>query len=118
MSYGLQQLISDPTLLLLNSSSYIDLIFTDQPILIVDSGFHPSLHSKCHHLITYCRCNLTVEYPTPMKDLSEIIYILTNWDHLFINKDAHQQVKILTDAFFFFNFTPYKVVTFDHRDPP
>ena len=41
MSYGLQQLISDPTHLLLNSSSFIDLIFTDQPNLIVDSGVHP-----------------------------------------------------------------------------
>ena len=30
-SYGLNQLIADPTHLLLNSSSYIDLIFTDQP---------------------------------------------------------------------------------------
>ena len=35
-SYGLQQLISQPTHLLSNSSSCIDLIFTDQPSLIVD----------------------------------------------------------------------------------
>ena len=63
MSYGLQQLIFDPTHLLSNSSSCIDLIFMDQPNLIVDSGVHPSLHPKCHHQITYRRCNLTVEYP-------------------------------------------------------
>ena len=51
MSYGLQQLISDPVHLR-NSSSCIDLIFTDQPNLIVDSGVHPSLYPKCHHQIT------------------------------------------------------------------
>ena len=65
MSYGLQQLISDPTYLLPNLSSCIDLIFTDQPNLIVDSGVYPSLNPKCHHQITYCRCNLIVEFPPP-----------------------------------------------------
>ena len=49
MPYGLQQLISDSTHLLPNSSSCIDLIFTDQPNLIVDGGVHLSLHPKCHH---------------------------------------------------------------------
>ena len=45
---------------------------------------------------------------------------MTNWDHLFLNKDVNQQVKILTDTLFnvFSNFTPNKVVTFDDRDPP
>ena len=76
-SYRLQQLISDPTHLLPNSSSCIDLIFTDQPNLIVDSDVHPSLHLKWHHQITYCRCNPTVEYLLPMKGLSEIIKKLT-----------------------------------------
>ena len=42
MLYGLQQLISDPTHLLPNSSSFIDLIFMHQPNLTVDSGVHPS----------------------------------------------------------------------------
>ena len=64
MSYGLQQLISDPAHLLLNSSFCIDLIFTNQLNLIVDSVVHPSLHPKCHHQITYCRFNLTVKQPT------------------------------------------------------
>ena len=50
-TYGLHQLISDPTHILPNSSSCIDLIFTDQPNLVVDSGVHPSLHPNCHHHI-------------------------------------------------------------------
>ena len=99
--------------------------------MIVDSGVHPSLHPKCHHQITYCRSNVTVEYPPPYEklvwdyikaDIESIKqdFILTNWDHLFRNKDVHQQVKILTDTLFnvFSNYTPNKVVTFDDRDPP
>ena len=43
-SYGLQQLVSEPMHLLANFSSCIDLIFTDQPSLVVDCGIHPSLH--------------------------------------------------------------------------
>ena len=36
-SYGFQQLISEPTHILKNSSSCFDLIFTDQPNLITDN---------------------------------------------------------------------------------
>ena len=42
----MEQLISDPTHILPNCSTCIDLIFTDQPNLVVDSGVHPSLHRK------------------------------------------------------------------------
>ena len=59
--YGLHQLISDPTHLLPNSLSCIDLIFTDQPNLAVDCGVHPSLHPNCHHQIIYCKFNLMID---------------------------------------------------------
>ena len=38
----------------------------------------------------------------------------------FVNKDAHQQAKIITDTLFniISNFTPNKLVTSDDRDPP
>ena len=83
----------------------------NQTNLIVDSGVHPSLHLKSHHQITYCRCNLTVEYPPPYErfvwdckkaDIESIKLplTLTNWDHLFLNKDVHQQVKTFTDTLF------------------
>ena len=62
-SYGFQQLISEPTHILKNSSSCIDLIFTDQPNLITDSGTHPSLPPNCHHNITFCKINLKITYP-------------------------------------------------------
>ena len=43
----------------------IDLIFSNQPKLIMDSGAHPALHSKCHHQIIYSKIKLKVEYPSP-----------------------------------------------------
>ena len=66
---GFHQLISQLTHLLPQTFSCIDLIFTDQPNLIVDSGVHPSLHSNCHHQITYCKLNLSIEYPPAYKCL-------------------------------------------------
>ena len=59
-SSGFQQIISEPTHILKNSSSCIDLIFTDQPNLITDSSTHPSLHPICHHNITFCKINLKI----------------------------------------------------------
>ena len=41
--------VNEPTHILPSSSSCIDLIFTDQPSLVVNSGTHPSLHANCHH---------------------------------------------------------------------
>ena len=69
-SYGLQQLITQPTHLLANSSSCIDLIFTDQPSLIVDCGIHPSLHPNCHHQIVYCKLDLNIFCPPPYRPVS------------------------------------------------
>ena len=49
------------------SSSCIDLIFTDQPV--VYSAVHPSLHTNCNHQITYCNLNLMILYPPSYKCL-------------------------------------------------
>ena len=52
--YGMKQVKTEPTHILENSSSCIDLIFSNQPNgFITDSGVHPTLHSKCHHQIIY-----------------------------------------------------------------
>ena len=66
--HGLQ-LISDPTHLLPNSSSCIDLIFTDQSNLAIVSGVHRSFHVKCHHQIIRCKFNLMIVYHPPYERL-------------------------------------------------
>ena len=47
--YGMKQVIIEPTHILENCSSCIDLVFSNQHNLIMDSGVHSTLHSKCHH---------------------------------------------------------------------
>ena len=63
--FGLYQLINEPTHLLENYSSFIDLIFTSQPNLVVESGVHPSLYPNCHHQIYFAKLNLMISYPPP-----------------------------------------------------
>ena len=95
--HGFHQLISQATHLLPQSSPCINLIFTDQPDLIGDSGFHSSLHSNCNHQITHCNINLNIEYPTPYERLV--------WDY---NKANVESIKksiesVIWKVMFIFN---------------
>ena len=63
--FRLHQLINEPTQLLQNSSSCIDLIFTPQPNIVVEPGVHPSLHPNCHHQIIFGKFNVKIYYPPP-----------------------------------------------------
>ena len=72
-THGFKQLISDAAHIFPQSTSCIDLIFTDQPNYIIDCGTHPSLNKNCHHQITFCKLNLKVEYPPPYQRLSGIL---------------------------------------------
>ena len=65
--FGLQQLINEPTHFIADSSSCIDLIFTSQPNLVMESGVHSSLHPNCHHQITYAKFNLKIYYPPSIR---------------------------------------------------
>ena len=64
-SNGLTQIIKEPTHIQANSSSCVDLVFTDQPNLSINSGVHASLHPNCHHQIVHSRYNLNIYYPPP-----------------------------------------------------
>ena len=63
--YGMKQLIVESTHVLENSSSCIDLIFTNQTSLIINAGVHLSVHSKFSHRNIYAKPNLKIEYPPP-----------------------------------------------------
>ena len=60
---GLRQLIKEATHVLESSFSCIELIFTRQSNLVVESGVHPSLHPNCHHQIVFVKFNLQIHYP-------------------------------------------------------
>ena len=62
-NYSSQQLINEPTHRTGSSSSCIDLSFSSQPNLVMESGVHSSLHSNCHHQIIDAKFKLKVYYP-------------------------------------------------------
>ena len=113
-----------------NSSSCINLIFTDQPNLSLNSGVHASLNPNCHHQIVHNSFNLNISYPPPYQHLirdykkknSEKIrkaLDLVNWERLFSNKDINTQVPILNETILnvFSNHVRIKYITIDDKDP-
>ena len=67
-SLGLSQVISEPTNFDPGKKpSCIDLIVTDQPNIILDSGTRASLDPFCHHQIIYCKVNFRIPPPTPFE---------------------------------------------------
>ena len=127
----MKQVISEPTHTSENSSSCIDLTFSNQLNLIMDSGVHPTLHSKCHHQIIYEKRNSKTEYPPPYTrkiwnySRSEIDLINRsiesfNWSKLFSGKNVHEQVELFNKTLLniFHNFIPNKIIVCDDRDPP
>ena len=55
-------------------TSCIDLVITDQPNLVLDSGTRASLDSFCHHQITYCTVYFNI---SPRHLLKEEFGIIT-----------------------------------------
>ena len=127
---GYTHLINSATHIIGNSSSCIDLIFTQQPNLVTSSGVHASLHSNCHNQITFIHINLLVEYPPPYHCLiwdysnADILNVREsissiNWSHLFSYDHIDIQVSIFEECVLnvFKNFVPYKYVVFDNKEP-
>ena len=99
----MKQIISEPTHVLQQSSNCIELIFTNQPNVVMDSDVDSSLHSKCHHQIIYSKLNLKIEYLPPnirkswnynRAETNLIMQLIENcdWSSLFFGKNVHQQV--------------------------
>ena len=99
-AYGFKQLIFYPTHILPQSSSCVDLIFTDQLNYVTDSGTHLSFHPDCHRQIIFCKLNPKAEYPPPYQCLvwnfkkssnnaTKKAIELVNWNFFFSNESVH-----------------------------
>ena len=128
---SLHQEINEPTHILNNSSSCIDLIFNSQRNLLIESGVHPSLHPNCHHQIVFAKFNLGIVYPPPYEreishyqkaniDLIERAINSFDWEKAFSNIDIDNMVSIFNQTIIniLCNFIPHATVLFDDRDPP
>ena len=129
--FGLQQIIKEPTHILDNSSSCIDLIFTSQPNLTIESGVYPSLHPNCHHQVVYAKFNLKIYYPPQYyrevwhyKDANiELIRKEIdgfNWQKAFSNKNNKEKVDTFNSTILniFSNFILHETIICDDRNPP
>ena len=129
-SNGFSQLIHDPTHIQANSSSCINLVFTDQPNLLVNLCVHASLHPNCHHQIVHSSFNVNIYYPPPYQrlvwdykkaDANIIRKALdsVNWERLFDSKNINEQVIALNETILnvFRNYVPNKYITIDDKDP-
>ena len=126
-----KQVISDPTHILESSASCIDLIFTSQPNLVMNSGVHFSLHPNCHHQITHAKLNLKILSPPPCEravlhyqdannDLIQRSISRFNWKRDFSNKGVDKQISIFNETIFnsMTNCIPHKTKIFNDRGPP
>ena len=129
-SNGFSQLINEPTHIQTSSSSCLDLIFTGQPNLSINSGVHSSLHSNCHHQIVHSSFNLNIHYPPPYQrltwDYKKASSTKTrqalesiNWERLFHKKDLNAKVIALNETILnvFRNYVPNKYISVDDKDP-
>ena len=128
---GFTQVISDPTHILECSSSCIDLIFTSQPNLVMNSGVHSSLHPNCHHKIIHSKFNLKIFYPPPYErvvwhyqdannDLIQQSISQFNWERAFSNKGVNKQISIFNETILNItkNFITHETKIFHDREPP
>ena len=128
--FGLSQIIKEATHILESYSSCIDLIFTTQPNLVVESGVHPSLHPNCHHHIVFAKFNLQIYYPPPyprkiwhseQANTELIRRAITdfNWDRAFLNTNVNEKDSIFSNATLniLSNFIPHEAIVCDDKDP-
>ena len=109
-----------------------DLIFTDQPNLVIESGTRPTLDNFCHHQITYCRMNFQIPLPSSfdrkmwhinIANIPLIRRAMINcaWiDYFNKNPDPNWQVETFTEILLNItsNFIPNKTIKVKHSDPP
>ena len=97
---------------------WIDLIYTSQPNLVIESGIHSSFYSSCHHQIVFAKFNLKICQPLPYSRLfahfkeakSDLIRRALdhfNWERA--NTDVNKNVLS--------NFIPHETILCDNKDP-
>ena len=124
-------MIKEPTHILDNLSSCIDLIFMSQPNLITQWGVHSSLHPDCHHQTIFAKVNLEIIYP-PLyvcefrhyKDATtELIRRANNefnWQRAFLNTNVNKKVDVYNNTILTIlnKLIPQESAVCDDKDQP
>jgi len=77
-NYGITQLVHQPTYIINNTKTCIDLVATDQPNLFLTNEIHPSLHTNCHHQLNFSKLSLKCPPPFLLKEEFGIIPVPTS----------------------------------------
>ena len=131
---SLSQIIDEPTHFFRDdcAPSCIDIILTDQPNLVLDSGVRPSLDPAVKHYITFCKLNFKI--PPPPKFTRRIFHYgraqkealvraLQDFpwaDQLRNESNPTHQVRLLNKTVLNIvaNFVPNEEKTFRPSEPP
>ena len=130
---GLHQVIREPTNFEINKKpTCIDLVITDQPNLILNSGTRPSPDTFCHHQIIHCKANFNLP-PAPSYEREMWHYHRANRDlirrsmenfpwerHFSLNSDPTWQIKEFNKIFLniMSNSIPHEIKKIIPRDSP
>ena len=128
--FGLQRIINDPTHIIGDPSSCIDLIFTSQLNLVMESGVHSSLQPNCYHQITYAKFNLKIYFPPPYEreiwhyEKANVDHIRRSidkfsWERCFANTNVNNKVHRFNKTIknIMSNHIPHKTIICNDRDP-
>ena len=126
--FGLNQVINEPTHITENFSTCIDLLFTSQSNLVIESGVHSSLYPNCHHQIIFAKFDLRIFYPPyernvwhyKQANIELIRQAIDNfdWNRALDNVNPNRQVSIFNDTILnISNFIPHETIIYDDRDP-
>ena len=122
--------MKEPIYVLDTSSPFIDLFFTSQPKLVMDSSVHASLHVNCHHQIIFAKFNLQINYSPPHErvvwhykhantDHVRKAICGFNWERSFANKVVNEMVNIFNESIsnVLNNYIPHEAIICDDQDP-
>ena len=122
-------MIGQPTYIMNDKPSCIDLRFTTNSKLLCDVGIEQTIYNKCHHNIIYGSLNLHIPFPpTYYREVwdykntdpvcTQRTISLVNWNDVFGNKTADEKVKNLNNILLniFINFIPNRVIKADYKD--
>ena len=126
--HGLHEVINETTPIP-SSLFCIDLIFTNKPNIIKNSGVHPSLHRNCHHKIIFEKANIEIFHSTPYTCLvsyysnakveaMNLAIESFNWENASDGNDIDAQVSSFNETILdiYSNFIRSRTKTFKDSD--
>ena len=122
-------MLGQPTHIMNDKSSCIDLLFTTNSKLLYDVGVEQTIYNKCHHNIIYVSLNLNIPLPPPYYRevwdykntyavCTQRAILLVNWNDAFSKKTTDERVSLNNILLSIFrNYIPNKVIKFDYKYP-